>query len=160
MSKILSISEAIHRTNQLSEQGKKIVLVGGCFDILHIGHIALFENAKKYGDSLFILLESDENIKKIKGSNRPINEQKDRAKILTHLDVVDYIVPLKPMQNNSEYDELVISLKPAIIATTKGDKSRFHKERQAEKIGAKVLDVTGPVSNHSTTKLIEVLNEI
>mgnify|MGYP001791708057 CR=1 FL=1 len=160
MGKILSPDQAVNISAQLRNQGKKVILVGGCFDILHIGHIALFEQAKKKGDVLFVLLESDENIKKNKGPNRPINTQSDRAKVLENLELVNYVIPLDEITDNHDYDKLVISIKPAIIATTKGDKARFHKDRQAKQIDAKVIDVTGPITNQSTTKLIEILKEI
>jgi len=160
MNKILSIEKAIKKSEELRKRGKKIVLVGGCFDILHVGHITFLENARKEGDVLFVLLESDENIKKIKGANRPINAQVDRANILSHLDVVDYVIKIPPIKNDNDYDGLVILLKPAIIATTKGDPMRVHKERQAGQIGAKVVDVIEPVINQSTTRLISILNEL
>lgn len=160
MNKILSTEKAAEIANKLNKQSKKIVLAGGCFDILHIGHIEYLTNAKKHGDVLFVFLESDENIKKLKGRNRPINTQADRAAILGSLSIIDYVIPLPVFKKDEEYDNLVISLKPAIIATTKGDSSRAHKDRQAGLIGAKVVDVIEPISNQSTTKLIKVLKEI
>ncbi len=160
MNKILTIDEAIKKSEELQREGKKVVLVGGCFDILHIGHITFLEKAKKEGDVLFILLEDDVKIKELKGQNRPINTQEDRAKILASLTTVDFVVMLTPMQNDILYDELIIHIKPAIIATTTGDPGRSHKERQARLINAKVVDVTQMISNKSTTKLVEILNEL
>src|SRR3990167_134264 len=119
MDKVVSIEKAIQITNHLNNQRKRIVLTGGCFDILHIGHISFLENAKKEGDVLFVLLESDESIKKLKGDNRPINNQEDRAKILESLKIVDYIIRLPYFENDKDYDKLISSLKPDIIATTK-----------------------------------------
>lgn len=159
-SKIITPEQAIKISKQIQSKGQKIVLVGGCFDILHIGHITFLENAKKQGDILFVLLENDETIKKLKGENRPINTQKDRSKILIHLSMVDCVVMLPDIVDNKTYDDLVISLKPAIIATTAGDINRVHKERQAKIIGAKVVDVINEISNQSTTRLINILREI
>lgn len=160
MRKIITPNQAIEISTKLRSENKKIVLTGGCFDILHIGHITYLTNAKKQADFLFVFLESDENIKKVKGPNRPINTQADRAKILEHLEIVDYIIPLPIFESNTNYDELVILLKPAIIATTKGDFSKIHKDRQARLIGAKVVNVTEQISNQSTTRLVDVLKEI
>ena len=56
------------------------MLVGGCFDVLHLGHIKFLQAAKKIGDILFVFVESDENVKKIKGEARPINNQTERAR--------------------------------------------------------------------------------
>ena len=66
--KILTTEQAIKVAKQIQARGSKIVLAGGCFDILHLGHITFLEKAKAQGDMLFILLESDENIKKSKRS--------------------------------------------------------------------------------------------
>ena len=160
MHKILTPNEAVTLSNELQKQNKKIILAGGCFDLLHIGHIHFLEQAKKAGDILFVFLEHDATIKKLKGDNRPINTQEDRAKILAALTIVDYVVMLPEQTDNAFYDDLVIQLKPAIIAATQGDPNRHHKERQAKQIGATVVDVITPITNQSTTHLISVLKEI
>lgn len=159
-SKVLTLQEAISVAMNLRKEDKRIVLAGGCFDVLHIGHVAFLKEARQRGDVLIVLLESDENINHLKGPNRPINTQKDRAEILENLEIVDYVVKLPAFTENTDYDNLVISLKPAIIAITKGDPGKNHKDRQAEKVGAKVVEVTDTVSNRSTTKLIDILKEI
>lgn len=71
--------------------GKRIVLVTGCFDIVHCGHIDLFRFAKKQGDLLIVGLDNDENIRVNKGKGRPIFDFKDRAKILEEMESIDYI---------------------------------------------------------------------
>ena len=62
--------------------------------------------------------------------------------------------------SNTNYDTLVFGIKPAIIATTAGDINRFHNDRQAKQIGARVIDVTPQIADKSTTKLVELLNEL
>lgn len=160
MNKILTTDQAIQIATDLHKQGKRIVLAGGCFDILHIGHITFLDQAHAAGDVLFIFVESDETIKRLKGKNRPINNQHDRAEILAHLSMIDYVITLPPVTDDSFYDNLVIRIKPAIIATTAGDKYKIHKERQAKEIEAKVVDVTTPINNQSTTRLISLLHEL
>ena len=108
MDKILTTDQAIQIAQTLREQNQRIVVAGGCFDILHLGHITFLEKAKEQADSLIILLESDENIKRTKGPARPINTQHDRAKILSSLTVVDYVITLPPIHNNEIYECLVI----------------------------------------------------
>jgi FAD synthetase len=137
---------------------QKIVLVGGCFDILHIGHITFLEKAKKAGDYLIVLLESDQAIQKLKGKNRPINSQADRAKILSSLKVVDKVIAL-PVMKDLDYDELVKKIKPAVIATTSGDSGIHHKKRAAKLVGAKVKVVTKNIKDQSTTNLVKLLSE-
>lgn len=77
---------------ELKTKNKKIVFTNGCFDILHFGHIKYLEKSKSFGDILIIGLNSDNSVRKIKGKDRPINNQEDRSHILASLEVVDYLV--------------------------------------------------------------------
>lgn len=156
MKNVISVKNAFKIVRNFKNGVKKIVLVGGCFDILHIGHITFLEKAKKEGDILIVLLESDESIKKSKGEGRPINNVVDRATILSSLKFVDFVVILPEMEDH-EYDELVERIKPDIIATTKGDKGIAHKIRQTKLTRAKLKYVTNMVKDSSTTNLIKLL---
>lgn len=83
---IKELNEIIVKDNQ------KIVFTNGCFDVLHVGHTRLLNKAKSFGDLLIVGLNSDKSIKKIKGPDRPINNEDDRAEILSNLGCVDYII--------------------------------------------------------------------
>ena len=83
------ISKILTKKN-LSE--KKIVFTNGCFDILHYGHLKLLLESKKQGDLLIVGLNSDSSIKKIKGANRPINNNHQRSLMLASLSYVDFVV--------------------------------------------------------------------
>src|SRR5665648_467612 len=72
-------------------QGKKIVFTNGCFDILHRGHVAYLSEAKKLGDLLVIGLNSDASVKRLKGPERPINNESDRQYVLSQLKSVDFV---------------------------------------------------------------------
>lgn len=146
-SKILTVKHA-------TQIKGKLVLAGGCFDVLHPGHIVFLEKAKRAGDSLLVLLESDQKIKKLKGQGRPVHTQKDRAKILAALEFVDFIVCLPFMEKDIEYDELIAKIKPDIIAATYGDKEIGFKKRTAQKVGAKLKFVTKMVGTHSTSGIL------
>lgn len=89
--KIKSQKKIVEIVKNLKKQGKKVVTFNGGFDILHLGHIKSFEEAKKQGDVFVILLNSDESVQKYKGPNHPVNSENDRAKILASLECVDYI---------------------------------------------------------------------
>ena len=78
--------------DELKEKNRKIVFTNGCFDILHLGHIKYLETAKSLGDILILGLNSDRSVSALKGDERPINSQVDRAYILAALEVVDYVV--------------------------------------------------------------------
>ena len=157
MNKILNVNDAIKVTRKLKRHNKTIVLTGGFFDILHTGHIKFLRNAKKEGDYLFVLLEDDDKARNIKGPKRPINLQKDRAKILSTLDTVDYIVLLKNMTNDAAYDKIILQITPHVIATTYGDPYIKHKRRQAKLVKGRVACVIKRIYNHSTTQLAENL---
>lgn len=159
MGNILNLQQAIEISQKIKSEKKSIVLAGGCFDILHIGHIKFLEKARKNGDYLFILLESDESVKKLKGDKRPINSQKDRAQILSALKFVDYVILLSGIKESKDYDSLVEKIHPDIIAVTKNDKALFHKQRQAKKINAKVVSVIERVEDKSTTRLAKLISQ-
>ena len=76
----------------LKAASKKIVFTNGCFDIIHAGHVEYLQEAAGLGDVLIIGLNSDNSVKQLKGKNRPINSQIDRAKVLSGLETVSYIV--------------------------------------------------------------------
>ena len=123
----------------------KVVLVGGCFDILHFGHIYFLKKAKSLGDVLIVALESDENTRKLKGPSRPIHTQKQRKEMLEALRFVDKIISLPPLPN---YRQLVAEIKPQIIAVTQGDtKNTF---------GIKTV-VIPKIKTKSTTQIAKLL---
>ncbi len=161
MDKIFTIDQAVEKRIELRNKGKRIVLVGGCFDILHVGHIIFLEKAKAAGDVLFVLLEADERIKKLKGENRPINNQKDRAKILSSLACVDAVIKLPSDITDQDYDDMISKLRPHVFAVTHRDPNRRHKERQAKIVDAEIIEVTDIISDQSTSRLVELLgNEL
>lgn len=75
----------------LKSKGKKVVFTNGCFDILHYGHVKYLEEAKKKGDILVVAINSDSSVKKIKGSRRPIIAAKERIRLVSALESVDYV---------------------------------------------------------------------
>lgn len=76
---------------KLKDENKKVVFTNGCFDILHAGHVDYLTKAKACGDVLIVAINSDASVKKIKGKNRPIVPQSERAFILSALKAVDYV---------------------------------------------------------------------
>ena len=132
------------------------ILVGGCFDLIHIGHIYFLEKAKRLGDKLVVLLESDETIKRIKGDHRPIHTQEQRKKMLEAIKFVDEVINIKPLKTDKEYFDLVQKIHPNIIAVTEGDPILSKKQQQAELIGAAAV-IIPRIPNISTTSLAKAL---
>ena len=153
--KIISLQGVNQLTKQLKARCEIIVLAGGCFDILHFGHIKFLEKAKKAGDILIIALENDEKIKRLKGKNRPIHSQKMRAEMLAALKSVDFIICLPFMKNNKDYLDLVEKVKPNIIAVTAGDPKLKNKKQQAKFIGGKVKIIINRIKTPSTREIVE-----
>lgn len=89
---IKSFDEIIELSSHFRENKKKIIFTNGCFDILHSGHVRYLEEAKNHGDILIVGLNSDKSTKILKGDNRPINNEDDRAYILSAINAVDYVV--------------------------------------------------------------------
>lgn len=150
-SKILSLGNAFATLKSIN---KKICLVGGCFDVMHPGHIIFLQKAKKEADVLIVLLESDERIKILKGEKRPVHTQKERALILSALESVDFVLLLPTLENDSDYDRIITTIKPEVIAVTDGDIGIEHKKRVASLVGAKLKKVTKFIGNYSTTNIL------
>jgi len=74
------------------EKGKKLTFTNGCFDVLHIGHVRYLKEAASLGDALLVGLNSDASVRRLKGPERPVNSQEERAEMLLALRFVDYVV--------------------------------------------------------------------
>lgn len=146
----------LHDKKQIFEN-KKTILVGGCFDLIHFGHLKFLEAAKEQGDFLIVALESDEFIKKNK-RKLPVHQQFERAEILSNLNMIDLILLLPLFQTNNDYLDLVKKISPSIIAVTEGDKQLENKKKQAEEIGAEVKEVVTNLKNFSTRNIAKVFN--
>ena len=90
--KIMTMAEAIGWRIQMHSQGIKVVMTNGCFDILHRGHIAYLNLARREGGALLVAVNSDRSVRELKGPERPLNAQLDRAYLLGALECVDAVV--------------------------------------------------------------------
>jgi rfaE bifunctional protein nucleotidyltransferase chain/domain len=139
---------------------KEMVLIGGCFDVLHLGHTTFLEKAKKQGKTLVIMLEADETIKRLKGENRPINNQQNRAEMLTKLKMVDWVIKMPEMKTNTDYENLVKKIKPAVIAIAKNDERIVQKTKIAKMVKAKLVEIMEVIPSYSSSRIIEIMNKI
>ena len=89
---LVTQTEIIDIVKKGQAEGKTFVVTNGCFDILHVGHVRYLQKTKDYADNLIVMLNSDYSVKSIKGPERPINCEEDRAEILSALSCVDYVV--------------------------------------------------------------------
>jgi D-beta-D-heptose 7-phosphate kinase/D-beta-D-heptose 1-phosphate adenosyltransferase len=152
-SKVISLKKIVKIRKELKKEGKKVVFTNGCFDILHKGHVYLLKRAKKLGDILIVGLNSDSSVKRIKGEKRPIFSVRDRAFVLSSIDVVDYIV----IFNEDTPLKVIKAIEPDVLV--KGadwDKKSIVGREIVESLGGKVVRI--PVlKGFSTTSVIEKL---
>ncbi len=142
-----TLEEITLLSQELKNRGNKIVFTNGCFDIFHVGHVKYLEEAKSYGDVLIVGLNSDASVRRIKGENRPINIEDDRAYILASLKAVDYVVKF---YEDTPY-ELIKAVQPHILV-----KGGNYKGKKV--VGEDIADelrLVEFVEGKSTTKIIE-----
>lgn len=92
INKLVTLKQLTNIVNQARSNRKKIAWTNGYFDIIHAGHVDYLDRSKAYGDFLVVGLNSDESVKKLKGDNRPVFSEKDRAKVLCSIIYVDYVI--------------------------------------------------------------------
>ena len=148
--KIVTLNQLKKKVSALKDKGFKIGFTNGCFDLLHAGHLSYLAESKELCDILIIAINNDYSVKKLKGKDRPLNNEKDRAKILASLNFCDFVIifsedtPLK----------LIKALKPHII--TKGGDYRNKKivgEKEVISWGGNV-NILNFKKGYSTTKII------
>ncbi len=156
MDKIYTRETLKKEIDRLRKEGKKIVFTNGCFDILHVGHTRYLEGAKKQGDVLVLGLNSDESVKALKGENRPLIPENERADVVAALESVDYVTifhELTPL-------ELIEYLKPDVIVKGGDWKEEEVVGREAvEKWGGRVI-IIPEIRGSSTTNIIEKIIKV
>lgn len=140
---------------KLKKENKTVVTTNGCFDILHVGHVRYLKKAKSFGDVLLIALNSDKSVKSIKGPTRPINNENDRAEILSSLYFVDYVV----MFDEDSPMNLLAKIKPDVH--TKGADYTVETLPEAKVIleGGGKIEFISFVEGKSTTSIIEKISD-
>jgi len=134
---------------------EQIVMTGCCFDILHAGHVAYLEQAKRLGDRLIVAVNDDDSVSKLKGLGRPINNLANRMAVLAGLSVVDWVIPF----SEATPERLIKLLLPDIWV--KGSDYQVHELSEAKAIQEyggqiKLIDI---VEGCSTTAIISKIQE-
>jgi D-beta-D-heptose 7-phosphate kinase/D-beta-D-heptose 1-phosphate adenosyltransferase len=107
----LNLEGLMQKVKEMKSEGKKVIFTNGCFDILHRGHINFLNKAKAFGDVLIVGINNDESIKRIKGSDRPINRLEDRIAVLEALHPVDYLISF----SEDTPAEIITALRPDVF---------------------------------------------
>lgn len=153
---LIERDEIKNLVKNIHKQGKTVVCTNGCFDILHVGHVRYLQKTKTFADYSIVLLNSDKSVRSIKGPTRPINNENDRAEILSALRYVDYVVLFDEDSPRNLLDEI----KPDVY--TKGADYNMETLPEADimkKNGTRVEFITF-VEGKSTTNTIEKMTTV
>ncbi len=151
MRRVLSTSEAVAWREELGRQGKRVVFTNGVFDILHPGHVRYLAAARSHGDALIVAINSDRSVRAIKGPERPVNPEAERAEVITALACVDAAVVF---DEDTPHD-IISAIQPDVLV--KGADWAHDKI-----VGRDIVEARGGVvirvtveEGHSTTNVIK-----
>ena len=143
---------------RLRAAGRRLVVTNGCFDLLHLGHITYLETARAFGDLLLVGLNGDDSVRQLKGPQRPINAEQDRAALLSALRVVDAL-SIFPEKTAARF----LALAQPDVYVKGGDytlETLNQEERRAvEGAGGRIMIVPF-VAGKSTTALLEKITRL
>jgi rfaE bifunctional protein nucleotidyltransferase chain/domain len=149
--KILSPEKMLGERQRLRAAGKRLVFTNGVFDLLHVGHVRYLSEAHALGDVLLVAINSDRTVRELKGPNRPVFDQAERAEILAALRSVDYVTIFDDVSPR----RLIAELLPDVLVKG-GDYGldQIHGREEVEAAGGRVISLPF-VDGFSTTALIE-----
>ncbi|MGH7311968.1 MAG: adenylyltransferase/cytidyltransferase family protein [Candidatus Rokuibacteriota bacterium] len=152
---MLTVDEAAALAERLRAAGKRIVLANGCFDLLHVGHVRYLHGARALGDVLFVGLNSDTAVRRLKGPGRPLLPSAERAELLAALRDVDHVVVF----DDDTADGLVTRLRPHVHAKgTDYTPESVPEGASVRAVGGRVV-IAGDPKAHSTRDVIALIRE-
>jgi rfaE bifunctional protein nucleotidyltransferase chain/domain len=137
------------------QRKRKIVLANGCFDFFHVGHIRYLSGAKALGDCLVVAINSDEQVRRLKGENRPLMPERERAEIVSALKFVDYVTIFA----EPTVEELIRVIRPDFHAKGTDYTTENVPEREIVREYGGQVAIVGDPKNHSSTELIKIVSE-
>src|SRR5215213_5420145 len=152
--KILGRVAMLAERERLRAVGRRLVFTNGVFDLLHVGHVRYLAQARALGDALLVAINSDRTVRELKGPDRPVFDQAERAEILAALRVVDYVTVFDDISPRS----LIAELLPDVLV--KGgdyDLDQIHGREEVEAAGGNVISLPF-VKGASTTALIQKMS--
>lgn len=140
---------------RLRAQGRRVVLANGCFDLLHVGHVRYLVAARALGDVLFVGLNSDAAVRRLKGPGRPLAPASERAEMLAALRAVDHVVVF----DEDTADRLVALLRPAVHAKGTDYTHATVPEAASVRAAGGHVAIVGDPKDHATRDLIATIVE-
>jgi D-beta-D-heptose 7-phosphate kinase/D-beta-D-heptose 1-phosphate adenosyltransferase len=149
--KTLTAEQMLAERDRLRTAGKRLVFTNGVFDLLHVGHVRYLAHARELGDALVVAINSDRSVRELKGPDRPVFDENERAEILAALRHVDYVVVFDDISPRV----LIGRLLPDVLVKG-GDYQidEIHGREEVEAAGGKVIPLPF-VPGASTTSLLE-----
>lgn len=150
--KIVSSLQAAQMAQKLKSQGQTVGFTNGCFDLMHMGHLHSFAEAKKCCDALFVGVNSDQSVKRYKGESRPIQDEQTRATLIAALEYVDYVVVF----DDDNALPLIEAIKPQVIAKEGYAIADWPEAQYVESYGGKAVTLPrleGYSSSNTISKL-------
>lgn len=149
----MTIAEAAALAERLRTQGKRIVLANGCFDLLHVGHVRYLRAARRLGDVLFVGVNGDAAVARLKGRGRPLMPARERVEILAALRDVDHVLVFE----EDTADRLVGVLRPHVHAKGTDYTEGSVPERDAVRAAGGTVAIAGDPKDHSSRDLISLI---
>ena len=149
--RVLGREELVQRVALWKANGERVVFTNGCFDLLHIGHITLLEQARRCGDRLIVAINSDASVSCLKGPTRPIVSQRERARVLAALAAVDAVV----IFDEPTPLELIVAVQPDVLVKGGDYRAESVVGAQEMKSWGGEVKIVPLVEGFSTTRLIE-----
>jgi rfaE bifunctional protein nucleotidyltransferase chain/domain len=154
IARILDRNRLIARVAIARKNGARIVFANGCFDVLHVGHVRYLESARALGDVLVVGINSDEQVRELKGAGRPLVPERERAEMIASLRVVD-LVNIFP---EPTVESLLLAIRPDIHAKGTDYTEETVPERDIVRSYGGRVAIVGDPKNHSTSRMILQLN--
>jgi rfaE bifunctional protein nucleotidyltransferase chain/domain len=149
--KLLSLESLEPVVAARKASGKTVVFANGCFDLLHVGHIRYLQGARQLGDVLVVGLNSDQSVRRLKGPQRPLMQENERAEILAALACVDYVVIFQ----EPNVEAVLRVLKPDIHCKGTDYTEETVPEREVVRSYGGRVAIAGDPKDHSTRDLIQ-----
>ena len=153
--KIMSPEQMLRERERLRAAGKRLVFTNGVFDLLHVGHVRYLEQARALGDALLVAINSDRTVRELKGPDRPVFDQAERAEILAALRCVDYVTVFDNISPRSLIREL---LPDVLVKGGDYQLDQIHGREEVEAAGGNVISLPF-VEGASTTSLIDKMRK-
>jgi rfaE bifunctional protein nucleotidyltransferase chain/domain len=148
--RILERNRVIARVAIARRGGARVVFANGCFDLLHVGHVRYLEAAKGLGDLLVVGVNSDEQVRRLKGEGRPFVPERERAEVIASLRAVDYVTVF----HEPTVTELLLALRPDIHAKGTDYTEDSVPERDVVRSFGGRVQIVGDPKDHSSTEML------